>query len=416
MHYNIMVVDDSVIILETVKVFLEERSFDVKIYSSPLKAIEDLEKEVFDLVLSDFFMPEMNGDKFFQQVRIIDPEIPFLFMSTNEDIRIAIELMKMGADDYISKPIIKDALLFRIEKTLMEQQNRKIIDRVQKEQAIREHEDMQIVNWRNLYAVKDIKQTEQFIKLFSHTFTQSGVFILLDLFSSQIEKIDDDNYKINSHLANLLIEAGEKQEIVFNQINLINQIDDMTITPEKMDIPSMAAYIEDLCVAEFCELASSSNHLITFPGTSVKNSGFINIDKHYFKKILHELLCNASKYSPEGTEIALFFEITKHQENDIFSVIIRNKPRLCSMKDINNEKISGIPHEYSELVFDLFYRLDDAQVMKGEEWTGGVGLYVCRKLLGRQNGWISAKNGVDYTTGSADPFVQLTINLPFLAS
>lgn len=412
MQHRIMVVDDSTLILETVDSFLKEYNYLTGIFTSPESALEELVNGNYDCILSDFFMPEMNGDCFFREVKLIKENIPFIFMSTNEDIRIAIELMKMGADDYITKPIIKDALIFRIDKTLKEYNNRKVIERVEKEQEIREYEEKQLVNWRALYAAKDIKQTEQFIKLFSHTFTQSGVFLLLDMFRNQIEKIDDNSFRIDSHLAKLLIDAGQKQEREFDQINLINQLDVISISDDSFDYDSISGLIRELFDSTILSGARKYSRIAALFETNFRFNGKVVIDGHYLKKILMEMLWNAVKYSPENTEIRFFCEIERSGENKNLVICMRNRPRACSMKDITGKQITGIPLEYSELVFDLFYRMDEIPPLDDEEWTGGVGLYAARRILRRQNSWITAHNGVDYTEGRAEPFVQVSVSLP----
>ena len=412
MQYRIMVVDDSPLIIDTVNSFLKDSNYITGVFTSPKNALEELDNVNYDCILSDFFMPEMNGDQFFREVKQIKDSIPFIFMSTNEDIRIAIELMKMGADDYITKPIIKDALIFRIDKTLKEYDNRKVIERVIKEQEIREYEEKQLVNWRNLYASKDIKQTEQFIKLFSHTFTQSGVFLLLDMFRNQIEKIDDDYFKIDSHLAKLLIDAGEKQEREFDQINLINQLDVISLSDDSYNYEEIGNFLQELFDSSVQPGALKYSRITSFFETNFQFSGKVTVDGHYLKKIIMEMLWNAVKYSPENTEIRLFCVIERNGDNRSLAICMRNSPRPCSSSDINGRQIIGIPLEYSELVFDLFYRMDESPPLDDEEWTGGVGLYAARRILRRQNCWITAHNGVDYTEGIAEPFVQVSVSLP----
>ena len=161
MQYSIMVVDDSPFVLELVEAFLTENRYDVKSYSSPTEALRAF--------------GEMNGDRFFREIKVMDPEIPFIFMSTNEDIRVAIELMRMGADDYITKPIIKDALLFRIEKNLKEYENRQVLDNLNREQEIREISEEQLVNWRNIAGTENGERARLFSRLFSRTFPHKSL-------------------------------------------------------------------------------------------------------------------------------------------------------------------------------------------------------------------------------------------------
>ena len=82
-------------------------------------------------------------------------------------------------------------------------------------------------------------------------------------------------------------------------------------------------------------------------------------------------------------------------------------------KDLEGNSITGIPYGYSELVFDLFYTIEKFPTyLDEEEWKDGFGLYVCRKLLNKQNCLLTTVNGINYTKEPAEPFVKFTITIP----
>lgn len=73
---------------------------------------------LFDLIISDIMMPEVDGFEFAKTVREIDQEIPILFMTARDDFASKQRGFKAGIDDYMVKPIDLDELLLRIETLL----------------------------------------------------------------------------------------------------------------------------------------------------------------------------------------------------------------------------------------------------------------------------------------------------------
>ena len=94
--------------------------FSVEVAQNGLEAIEKIEKEIFDLVLSDLKMPEMDGMELLKMIKGTRPEMPVIMMTAYGSIDTAVEAMKIGANDYITKPVDLRDLLLRISKVHME--------------------------------------------------------------------------------------------------------------------------------------------------------------------------------------------------------------------------------------------------------------------------------------------------------
>ena len=73
---------------------------------------------LFDLIVSDIMMPEIDGFEFARTVRELNKEIPILFMTARDDFASKQRGFKMGIDDYMVKPIDLDELLLRVEALL----------------------------------------------------------------------------------------------------------------------------------------------------------------------------------------------------------------------------------------------------------------------------------------------------------
>jgi DNA-binding NtrC family response regulator len=118
---KILVVDDEVPVREMVKKGLTQMGrFSVEDAQNGLEAIEKIEKDIFDLVLTDLMMPEMNGMELLKTIKGTRPEVMVIMMTAYGSIETAVEAMKIGANDYITKPIDLNELLIHINKAQKE--------------------------------------------------------------------------------------------------------------------------------------------------------------------------------------------------------------------------------------------------------------------------------------------------------
>ena len=118
---KILVVDDEAPIREMLQKGLTQRGgFSVEVAQNGVEATERIEKDVFDLVLTDLKMPEMDGLELLNTVKGTRPEIMVIMMTAYGSVETAVEAMKMGADDYITKPIDFNDLFIRISKVQKE--------------------------------------------------------------------------------------------------------------------------------------------------------------------------------------------------------------------------------------------------------------------------------------------------------
>lgn len=98
--------------------FLKKNDFDVWEADSGKVALNLLESRQPDLILCDFKLGDMNGNDLLKFVKAQFPAIPLIMITGYADIRVAIEAMKLGAYDYVIKPLIPDEILLTIRKAL----------------------------------------------------------------------------------------------------------------------------------------------------------------------------------------------------------------------------------------------------------------------------------------------------------
>ncbi|MDR3012104.1 MAG: sigma-54 dependent transcriptional regulator [Chitinispirillales bacterium] len=109
---NILVVDDKDYVSEPIAETLRRKGYDVKTASSGPSAITLFRGERFDLVISDFKMQPMNGVELLENIKQINPEVPFLIFTGFGDIKTAVEAMERGAFTFLEKD---DTLIQKIE-------------------------------------------------------------------------------------------------------------------------------------------------------------------------------------------------------------------------------------------------------------------------------------------------------------
>ena len=115
---NILIVDDELNIGLLLSKFLTKNGYNVKTATSGVKAIDCLSKEFFDLVLCDYRLEDTDGKEILIKVRENYPKTGVIIITGYSDIKLAVELIKLGAHDYITKPLYPDEILNTINKAI----------------------------------------------------------------------------------------------------------------------------------------------------------------------------------------------------------------------------------------------------------------------------------------------------------
>lgn len=115
---RILIVDDDETVRESLNDFLEFHGYAVSAVNSATQALETLEKNDFDLVISDLVMPNMDGISLIKAIRELGKDVPFLVMTGYASIEYAVESMKAGASDFITKPLKFDHVMLIINRTM----------------------------------------------------------------------------------------------------------------------------------------------------------------------------------------------------------------------------------------------------------------------------------------------------------
>lgn len=115
---HILVLEDDAKLNQAVCTYLNDSGFAAKGCLSANAAYEELYNNLYDLIISDIMMPEVDGFEFAETIRRVNKTIPILFMSAKDDLPSKQKGFLLGIDDYMVKPIELDELLLRIRALL----------------------------------------------------------------------------------------------------------------------------------------------------------------------------------------------------------------------------------------------------------------------------------------------------------
>jgi diguanylate cyclase (GGDEF)-like protein len=115
---KILIVDDEEDILNSLKDFLIDNQFEVVTAENGQDALEVIENDQIDIVMSDLLMPRMDGIALTRAIQEMGLNIPVIIMTAYASIENAVEAMKAGAAEFVSKPFKFNHTLFIIEKVM----------------------------------------------------------------------------------------------------------------------------------------------------------------------------------------------------------------------------------------------------------------------------------------------------------
>lgn len=156
MKSRILVVDDEASIREFMEIFLKKEGYEVSLAEDGAKAKDILTKKTFDMVISDLQMPNMTGMELLKYAREAYPETVFVMMTAFGTLENAVEAMKVGAYDYLTKPCKIDEVRLVINNALRTR-NLEVENRALKKELVKEYSFQNVVgNSPAMHAIFDL--------------------------------------------------------------------------------------------------------------------------------------------------------------------------------------------------------------------------------------------------------------------
>ncbi len=115
---KILIIDDEINIGLILSKFLTRNGFEVATSTNGTNALDLMSKEAFNLVLCDFRLEDTDGREMLRKIKTSYPDTGVIIITGYSDIKLAVELIKMGAYDYITKPLYPDEILNTVNKAI----------------------------------------------------------------------------------------------------------------------------------------------------------------------------------------------------------------------------------------------------------------------------------------------------------
>src|SRR2546423_13857896 len=115
---KVLVIDDEADIREGLQMLLESEGYAVELAHNATEGVEKMGSRAYDLVLLDLMMPDRSGMEVLAEVRERDRETPIFMITAYGSVEAAVRALKLGANDYFSKPWDNEKLLIEIDRMI----------------------------------------------------------------------------------------------------------------------------------------------------------------------------------------------------------------------------------------------------------------------------------------------------------
>lgn len=346
LHSKIMIVDDNPLNIELLEEILSTFNASIYKFLKPKEAYQIVENMKFDLVLLDVMMPEMSGFELAKKIKNtkLNKHVPIIFISALSDAQNKIRGYDLGSFAYIEKPFDVNIVKSQIFNLLKNQKTQELLNSAQ----------------------------ESFLATIAH-----------DLKTPINAEINALNLLLNKNLGNL----GELQQEILEDIlsstkfmqdmveNILckNKIDNNKIGLCK-EVYSLKKVVEH-CIELTKYILTPKNQKIEFE-CKIENT-LLPLDFMEIKRAVHNLIANASEYSPDGSKI-------------IIKIIQNNNKIGLYIQDFG----TGIELEDQK---DIFYQYI-SYAKKYKKVGTGLGLYITKRIIEAHNGEITLESKLDYGT------------------
>jgi signal transduction histidine kinase len=413
MNEKILVIDDSESMRNLISETLTGEGYSVDVATDGISAIRKIKSNPYDLITLDVEMPGLRGIEVLRIIKKIDAHICVIMVTSIASIQTAINAIRQGAYDYITKPFdtedmilsIKRGLeqrhLFQENQRLMkhlqemnEELERKVFDRTRKleeskrqlqvyaEQLERKHRELEA-------AYAELKQLDQmkseFITVASHELRTPLVAIQGYNSIMLKEKLGPLTERQKKGL--LVSEAN-----ITRLANIVKDILDIArIDEKKLNLSRLPVDVNELLqqvTEEMRPLAEERNQQMSFlPGP---NLPLVEIDKGRIIQVLTNLIMNAIRFTPDQGKIRLASTLYVSPESD------NSKNRYVQLM-ISDTGI-GIPEEYYEKIFERFFEVQSSEYHSSgttefKSGGSGLGLSIVKGIVEEHGGkvWVTSE-------------------------
>lgn len=400
---KILIVEDDEGLSRLIEKSLRRKGYETLRLSTGHEALEMIKSSDQYLLLLDYHLPDINADEFVEQLSCWNKKVPFIIITGYGDEKLAVEMMKKGARDYLVKDhnfidlipqifsrvfreLENETKLANAERALIEA-NTNLERRVEERTAElaesnrklqKEIYEKQQIEQKLTYAIKEAEESNQvkseFLANVSHEI-RNPMHHILSYSLNGIKKLDSAPKEKLLHYFNQISAAGNRL------MKLLNDLLDLS----KMEAGKMKCDFETADIFTIIEEALKDyrqvikEKKITLEYQKPDRPKEIQIDAYRISQVVRNLLSNAVKFTPEEKKIRISYE-TINQSN-------RSWLRIS----VHDQGV-GIPENELDLVFEKFTQSSKTKTGAGGT---GLGLAICKEIVEAHHGNIQAKNNLE---------------------
>ena len=398
MNGRILVVDDEREIRNLLlKALTKLEGFQIDVAEDGEEALKKVKVDPIDLILTDLEMPKMDGLELIRRVSAAKPEILTILMTGHGSIHSAIEAMKQGASDYLTKPLNLDELLLRL---------RTVIERKQRFMSLKDYAGGLEKANQELKRIDQMKS--EFVSVASHELRTP-----LAAIKNAVQLIlKGKTGEINEAQTKFLAMAERNIDRLTNILNDLLNLS--RIESGKMDMRLEDLDLKDLIEGTVASLKPQADvKSIQLESRISEGLPLVYGDRGKTEQILINLMGNALKFTPEGGQVLITAEPhPAHSEDKSIQRV------SVSVKDTG----IGIPKEHLEAVFEKFFQVEGS--LHRSVGGTGLGLAITKGLVETLNGkiWVESEVGkgsaFTFTLAVAqkerrEPYFRLTFDRAF---
>ena len=367
---KILIVEDELDIAELLKQQLEEAGFDTSWASDGETALSMLQTgNSFSLALLDIKIRGIDGVEVLKRLRDTNSDVSIVMMSGHGSEELAVECMKSGAADYLTKPFALDDMLQRVNRALA---HRLIL--IEKRQLEQEKED--------------------FFLMLSHDMKNPMTAMIGSIDIVREGRLGPVN-KDQAEYLQAAIDSGN--EIVAMIDNLLDfrrfEAGKMRLTIRPQDPYSIICKV----VEQFTRAAEHDGIRLSIDSDTTTPE--IAVDQYVMHRVLGNLLGNALKFTPEGGEIVVSCRCVEEKEarSKRIPIYVTIPPHLtemnCFVRLSVKDNGNGIPSQELGRIFERYTQSDSSS--ERQQSGAGLGLAFCKLAVETFDGviWAESEQG-----------------------
>ena len=207
--FNVLVVEDDKNLKKLMVTYLKKNNYTTFEARNGIQALDIIDKQYIDLVISDIMMPEMDGYELLNELRIANYEIPIMLITAKSDISDKKQGFILGADDYMVKPIDMEEMVLRVSVLLKRAKSankRKIILR----DLIIDYDQLSVVKHDKVYNLAQ----KEFYLLYKLVSTPNTIFTRQELIEEIWGLESESEYRtVDVHIKRLREKLKELNEL-----------------------------------------------------------------------------------------------------------------------------------------------------------------------------------------------------------